>query len=145
MSALEPKPAPAYKGDKCVEPVDIMRREHMNYLLHQRGETVKQGIRGKKYSLRQCIECHAVPDKMAGGERTIQPFCSECHKFAAVTIDCFQCHNDKPEKVKTSGALPDGHPTMTKKSGVERSWKKKTLFAALDPVQQGGTCNVQLR
>ncbi|MEE8351402.1 MAG: hypothetical protein V3R37_04325 [Rhodospirillales bacterium] len=143
--ALGPNPAKAYKGDKCVEPADVMRREHMNFLLHQRGKTVKEGIRGKKYSLRQCIECHAVPDKMAGGERTVQPFCGECHKFAAVNIDCFQCHNNKPEKVKSSGALPTGHPTMNKKTSDGRSWKKKTLFAALDPIKQGSACNVQIR
>ncbi|MDA0304717.1 MAG: hypothetical protein O3B76_00270 [Proteobacteria bacterium] len=149
-----PKPTKAFKGDKCVEPVDVMRRDHMNYLLHQRDETVQQGIRGKKYSLRQCIECHAVPDKQAGGERTVEPFCGECHKFAAVTIDCFQCHTNKPEKVKStealpSGPLPPGHPTMNKKTSNSTntgSWKKKTLFAALDPaLQQGSTCNVQVR
>ena len=90
-----PHPAKAYKGDRCVEPVDVMRRQHMNYLLHQRDETVRGGIRGAKYSLRQCIECHAVPDKAAAGARTVRSFCGECHSYAAVGIDCFECHTTK--------------------------------------------------
>ncbi len=101
-----PQPPKAFKGDKCVEPAAVMRRQHMNYLLHQRDETVQQGIRGKKYSLRGCIECHAVPDKAAGGERTVAPFCSECHQYAAVTIDCFSCHTTKPEATKASSLTP---------------------------------------
>ena len=104
-----PAPPKAFKGDECVEPVDIMRREHGFYLLRQRDETVQQGIRGNKYSLRGCIECHAVPDKAAGGERTVVPFCGECHQYAAVTIDCFSCHTTKPEAVKATGVMPPGH------------------------------------
>ena len=46
-----PHPAKATGGDQCVEPSDIMRRNHMTYLMHQRDETVIKGIRGKKYSL----------------------------------------------------------------------------------------------
>ena len=47
------------KGDKCVEDTDFMRKNHMKLLLHQRDETVHKGIRTKKYSLQNCIECHA--------------------------------------------------------------------------------------
>ncbi|MDH5750285.1 MAG: hypothetical protein OEY85_13320 [Rhodospirillales bacterium] len=94
-----PSPAKAFKGEQCVEPADVMRRNHFEYLLHQRDETMRQGIRGKKYSLRQCVECHAVADsKIAGGTtRTLKPFCGECHAYAAVKIDCFECHSDKAE------------------------------------------------
>ena len=49
-----PHPAKATGGEQCVEPNDIMRRNHMTYLMHQRDETVIEGIRGKKYSLQQC-------------------------------------------------------------------------------------------
>ena len=159
-ASIPPKPVKAFKGKECVEPVDVMRREHMTYLYHQRDETVQGGIRGNKYSLRQCIECHAVPDKMAGGERTVRAFCGDCHKFAAVTIDCFQCHTTKPENVKSTsamppgamptGPLPPGHPTMNKKTDHPGGWKKKMLFAAPDistPVgpQQGSICNADVR
>ena len=117
-----PAPAKAFKGEQCVEPAAVMRREHGNYLLHQRDETVKDGIRGNKYSLRGCIECHAVPDKMAGGERTVAPFCGECHQYAAVTINCFECHTNKPESIKASGVMPAGHgPSKTAFLGPGRT------------------------
>lgn len=92
-----PSPARAAQGDQCVEPVEDMRRNHMVYLDHEQDETMHKGIRGRKHSLKACIECHAVPDKAAAGKRTIEPFCSECHRYAAVSMDCFQCHNRSPE------------------------------------------------
>ncbi len=90
-----PSIAKAYKGDKCVEPADIMRREHMVFLQHQRDETMREGIRGNKYSFNACVDCHATADpKIAGGEiRTLRPFCTGCHQYAAVKPDCFACHN----------------------------------------------------
>lgn len=91
-----PAPARAAKGAQCVEPVEDMRRNHMNYLTHERDETMHKGIRGRKHSLKACVECHAVPDKAAAGARTIQPFCVECHRYAAVRMDCFQCHTGSP-------------------------------------------------
>ncbi len=103
-----PNPAKAHIGEQCVEPVDVMRREHMNFLRHQRDETVRSGIRGNKYSLRGCVECHAVPDAAAGGARTVQAFCSECHSYAAVSIDCFGCHSNEAETAKNSLLPPDG-------------------------------------
>ncbi|WP_296815719.1 hypothetical protein [Thiobacillus sp.] len=56
-----PKPVitKAVKGEQCVEPNDFMRRNHMKVLLHHRDETVLEGIRTKKYSLKECINCHA--------------------------------------------------------------------------------------
>jgi hypothetical protein len=100
-----PHPAKAIKGEQCVEPNDIMRRNHMTYLMHQRDETVIEGIRGKKYSLQECMNCHATIDPEAKGEkiRTIKPFCTECHSYAAVKIDCFACHNPSVPLDKTSG------------------------------------------
>ncbi len=100
-----PSPAKAFKGKQCVEPADVMRREHMNFLTHQRDETMRQGIRGNKYSLQQCIDCHATADpKIQNGEvRTLKPFCAECHAYAAVNIDCFACHNPTAP-LGTSGA-----------------------------------------
>ncbi|MCB2100451.1 MAG: hypothetical protein KDE22_06255 [Rhodobacterales bacterium] len=98
-----PLPHPAKgKGLQCVEPVDAMRRYHMKYLMHQRDDTVHGGIRGAKYSLQGCIDCHAVADPkvMNGEKRTLKPFCGACHEYAGVTLDCFQCHSpvaeDKP-------------------------------------------------
>ncbi len=78
-------------GQQCVAPVAEMRRYHMDYLSHQRDDTVRGGIRGAKFSLRDCIACHAVPAKAA--QRSVEPFCDACHVYAAVKIDCFECHN----------------------------------------------------
>ena len=92
-----PHPAKAAKGEKCVAPVGEMRRYHMKYLKHQRDETLRKGVRGNPYSLKKCVACHAVEDKAAGGARTIEPFCSSCHEYAAVKIDCFSCHTGKAD------------------------------------------------
>lgn len=92
-----PKPPRAAKGTECVEPVEDMRRNHMVYLDRERDETVHKGIRGRKYSLKGCVECHAVPDPAAGGARTVIPFCADCHRYVAVKIDCFSCHAATPE------------------------------------------------
>jgi len=56
-----PKPviAKAVKGEQCVEDNDYMRRNHMKVLNHHRDETVLEGIRTKKYILKECINCHA--------------------------------------------------------------------------------------
>ena len=98
-----PAPPKAAQGKECVEPVADMRRNHMVYLDHERDATVHRGIRGRKHSLRGCVECHAVPDPAAGGARTAQPFCADCHRYAAVKIDCFGCHATTPE---TRAAIP---------------------------------------
>ena len=85
------------KGEQCVEPTDVMRRNHMDLLTRQRDETMRLGIRGGKYSLSGCIDCHATPDPaVEGGEvRTIAAFCDQCHAYAAVKPDCFGCHTAK--------------------------------------------------
>ena len=48
------------RGDKCVAPTDWMRRNHMSVLKHQRDDTVHEGIRTTQFSLKGCIDCHAV-------------------------------------------------------------------------------------
>ena len=95
-----PKPAvePAAAGTQCVEPTAAMRRNHMEYLKHQRDETVRGGVRGAKYSLKACIDCHAS-QKTASVNKAATDFCSSCHSYAAVKIDCFDCHTDKSPKL----------------------------------------------
>lgn len=99
-----PKLAKAVKGDKCVEPADDMRRNHMDYLKHQRDETMREGIRGNKYSFNACVDCHAVADPtIAGGRiRTLRPFCGSCHHYVSVQADCFSCHNPTAPLLKDS-------------------------------------------
>jgi predicted CXXCH cytochrome family protein len=90
---------PMGQGDSCVEDTDFMRRNHMDLLQHQRDETMKEGIRDKPYSLKECLSCHAVngPDAIPVTVSSPQHFCRSCHDYAAVSIDCFQCHASRPE------------------------------------------------
>jgi hypothetical protein len=89
---------PKGKGEVCVEPTDVMRRDHMKFILHQRDETMHRGIRTEKYSLDECIECHVQPGPDGKIARIDSPdhFCNSCHTYAAVKIDCFDCHADRP-------------------------------------------------
>ncbi len=76
-----------------------MRRTHMDMLKHQRDRTVHQGIRGEKVRLNGCIDCHAGSGTgAAAGSVTGKPqaFCEGCHQYAAVKLDCFECHQPKP-------------------------------------------------
>ncbi len=96
---------------QCVEPTDIMRRDHMKFLFLQRDATVLDGIRTEKYSLTGCINCHAQPAKDGKIVRAGDPefFCTACHQYASVKIDCFECHSDRP--AVTAGQL--GHSFET--------------------------------
>ena len=92
-----PQPAKPTSAEQCVEPVEIMRRDHMKFLDHQRDVTVIEGERESKYSLVGCMNCHNPASD--GGEviRYEDPrhFCAECHAYASVKIDCFECHADR--------------------------------------------------
>jgi [DsrC]-trisulfide reductase subunit J len=82
------------KGGHCVADPQWMRVNHMKVLFQQRDETVHQGIRDGKYSLKNCIECHASlrDDSVIG---RADSFCEGCHRYEAVKIDCFECHSSK--------------------------------------------------
>lgn len=86
------------KGGQCVEDPKLMRKIHMDLLKHQRDETMRKGIRGQKHSLADCVECHASTktDSVLGSD---DAFCQGCHTYAAVKLDCFECHTSK-RKVK---------------------------------------------
>ena len=91
---------PPPKGDQCVEDPEWMRSNHFETVLHQRDETVLHGIRTTKHSLKNCIDCHVTPDGKGNYARysnSEEHFCASCHEYAAVSIDCFQCHADRPE------------------------------------------------
>jgi hypothetical protein len=90
--------AKATKLDQCVRPTPEIRRDHMALLKHQRDVTVHQGVRKTPDSLAGCVECHANQD-LAGMHLPVNAegqFCSACHAFAAVQLDCFQCHTTVP-------------------------------------------------
>ena len=106
-SGRTPKPVieRAVAGKTCVADPAFMRREHMNLLKHQRDDTVHSGIRGAnaQYSLKECIECHAS-QKTASVAKAETNFCVSCHSYAAVKIDCFECHTSKPRALAQQGA-----------------------------------------
>lgn len=82
------------KGGQCVAEPQWMRVNHMKVLFKQRDETVHQGIRDGKYSLGNCIECHAsLRDNSVIGRA--DSFCEGCHRYEAVKTDCFECHASK--------------------------------------------------
>jgi hypothetical protein len=88
---------PKAKGEQCVEETSLMRSNHMDFLLHKRDETLRKGVRSPQHSLKECLGCH-VPKRderrVAYGDS--EHFCSSCHQYAAVRIDCFTCHADQP-------------------------------------------------
>ncbi len=107
-----PVQAPAAAPAQCVAPPDQIRRTHPDLLKHQRDLTVRQGIRGEPASLKTCIACHAAPEhqtvtaaltqRLQRAGAVIDParftddqgaaFCQTCHAYAAVQLDCFECH-----------------------------------------------------
>jgi len=107
LMAGAPKPdiplPPKSKATKCVEDTEFMRKNHFELLLHQRDQTMHLGIRTKKHSLKECISCHVVEEN--GKPVSIaspKHFCRECHDYASVNIDCFECHASKPRMKKVS-------------------------------------------
>ena len=110
---------PARAGTQCIADPATMRREHPAMLEHQRDATVRGGIRGAgppqaanapsggrreasggptitaKASLKTCIGCHASATT-GSVAKADSNFCVSCHQYAAVRIDCFDCHATRP-------------------------------------------------
>lgn len=92
--------SPAAERESCVEPTETMRRMHMEFIKHQRISTVHEGIRGTKYSLTGCVDCHISYDADRNPRPIDQPdqFCGACHNYAAVDLNCFDCHASVPNR-----------------------------------------------
>jgi len=103
-----PKPVVKIENPgQCVAPREEMRRDHMEMLKHQRDRTMRLGERGAKVTLNGCIECHAASKtngSVLGGK---DGFCESCHAYAAVKLDCWDCHQPKANYKAASAA-----PTM---------------------------------
>jgi cytochrome c553 len=99
-SAVVTKGSKAADMNSCiVDSTDIMRRNHMEFLKHDRDETVRKGVRDTKASLAECVDCHAAKDEH-GKHLPVNAegqFCESCHHYAAVSVSCFQCHRTVPE------------------------------------------------
>jgi hypothetical protein len=104
-------PLPAIEagaGERCVEDTVFMRRNHMELLRHQRDRTVHEGIRTTKHSLANCVTCHA--GRKTGRVTGADGFCANCHSYAGVTLDCFECHADKPAATAAVAASGKASP-----------------------------------
>lgn len=114
---------PEGQGARCVEDTDFMRRNHMDLLEHQRDETMLKGVRTKKYSLKECLDCHVVygADEVAVTASSPSHFCRSCHDYAAVSIDCFECHASRPETaaMPVHPQMSGGGPDASASSGTE--------------------------
>jgi predicted CXXCH cytochrome family protein len=98
-----PRPViePARAGTQCIADPATMRRDHPSMLKHQRDLTVHGGIRGAKASLKACIDCHASAATGSVAKADTN-FCVSCHQYAAVRIDCFDCHATRPHDTALS-------------------------------------------
>ena len=90
---------------KCVEETPFMRRNHMELLKHHRDRTVREGVRTTQHSLANCVGCHASKDtgRVTGSK---DAFCEGCHRYAAVNLDCFECHTDRAKAAIAAAAQP---------------------------------------
>ncbi len=119
---------------ECVRPVKEMRKNHMKLLLHKRDETMREGVRTKEISLSECIECHVTPKKDGEYPRIGEDehFCSSCHNYAAVNIDCFDCHSDLPKDASAHMHTLNGNNPHHKDLASKDSLKKETLDVLIE-------------
>jgi len=114
---------PAIQGKYCVlKDTMKMRLTHMDLMKHRRIETTRQGKRhapGKQkgnFSISGCINCHGWKKKgnkvVALSVKDKDHFCVSCHRYTAISINCFSCHQSKPS-VRAK-------PIMSYKSGSEK-------------------------
>ena len=91
---------PKAVGSPHPEGNEYWRINHMDLLQHDRDLTMRLGNREVQASLKECVACHAVEDET--GEpvsyESEQHICRTCHDYAAVKIDCFSCHQSKPDE-----------------------------------------------
>ena len=124
---------------QCVEPTEIMQKEHFVFLYHQRDKTVIDGIRTKQHSLANCIDCHVGYDEkgVAIPINSEGQFCQTCHVQTAVNIDCFSCHATVPrdkgmKRIKASdnnNHLSDKIKDIT--VNVESDWSSVSYFYSI--------------
>lgn len=102
---------PRAQGEHCVADTDFMRRNHMKMMMAHRQDVLHEGVRTPQFNISGCVNCHAVKgeDGKPVSFASPQHFCRSCHTYAAVKIDCFECHNSRPETDgKAAAAEIDG-------------------------------------
>ncbi|SMN00617.1 Sulfite reduction-associated complex DsrMKJOP multiheme protein DsrJ (=HmeF) [uncultured Candidatus Thioglobus sp.] len=70
---------------------------HPEFLLHKRDKTLRQGVRTKRDSLKECVNCHSVSKNNEFVPiNAPDQFCSTCHQKVGTSLDCFACHRTTP-------------------------------------------------
>ena len=114
---------PKAEGGSCVAPPEDMRKNHMQYLKHDRDLSVQDGVKNIDASLKECVACHVVRDDVGEPVSVESPkhFCRSCHDYAAVTVDCFSCHNSKPDEKAVLTAV-NPHLKTDAQDLLEQNW-----------------------
>lgn len=117
---------PKAVGNPHPEGSAFMRINHMKLMRHDRDDTMHNGNRDIKYSIKECVACHAVkgPQGLPISVKEDGHFCKNCHEYAAVKIDCFQCHNSKPTEDFTELLMRDPAPTADEISAYLKGLKE---------------------
>lgn len=77
---------------------NVMIRDHPAFLLSYRTAFVHSSTEIPFGNLEGCVTCHVTNDasnKPVGFDDP-RHFCRSCHNTAAVSIDCFECHQSRP-------------------------------------------------
>ncbi|MHB8254472.1 MAG: hypothetical protein ACYDEV_12420 [Acidiferrobacter sp.] len=94
-----PLPKIPQASGHCVLPTALIRREHMMLLRTVREQIVRHATGNPADRLTHCVSCH-VQKNAAGQPIPVNApgqFCSSCHVYVGVKVDCFACHAAVPE------------------------------------------------
>lgn len=130
-NALWPQ-VPAATGEPHAQGNEVMRRQHMEMMKHDRDLTMYDGNRDVQGSLKQCFDCHEVKDDQGTSVTYANEkhFCRVCHDYAAVKVDCFMCHRSTPDGVEE----PAAHALATQKP-ANQSQLRAYLESLIPPVE----------
>jgi hypothetical protein len=102
-----PEPVMPKTEKQCVRPVEYMKTSHAELLEEWRDGAIREGQReyvapdGRRFAVsltNTCLrQCHTEK----------ADFCDRCHNYAAVSLTCWDCHQDsKPASPATQAAVP---------------------------------------
>ncbi len=106
-----PRPLIAQARGHCVVNPSRMRRIHMMWLRQVRMRVVRYGVALRADRLTRCISCHVQKNAQGQAIPINAPgqFCSTCHVYAGVKVDCFACHAAVPEPAFAPGHFSGAH------------------------------------
>ncbi len=93
---------PNPNGERCIESKAFMRASHMQVLVRWRDDVVREndrvyvatdGRHWEKSLTKTCLGCHGAVDAH-GRSMSAATACDECHSYADVRPDCWNCHHN---------------------------------------------------